>query len=228
MEFNKLANTNSGSSANMSVVRGGKSTFVTSSDKMGVQALLPEAHKMLSGLFAAYGLQYPEINMADPKFKDKAVAVGKVAEIAQTNTAALEQMLKHTASLMAGQIKLAEFYAASTQIVVEGKKRIDAATAQSFLTVADYQKHSASLADKVNRKLQLLDKKYELVGQLGEGKLATALNLIEAQKGAGEKRQQATQQLHNKRQDILAAAGIKREKDREYIRYGHLAGAGAR
>src|SRR5579883_374076 len=235
MEFDKLQNTD----PNLTVIGGGKSdgksggggklaagNFTTSPEVMGAQSLLPQAQQMLSGLFQSYGLQYPEINMGDPKLKDKVVAVGKVAEVAKTNMVALEQMLQHTATLMAGQIKLAEFYSASTQIVVEGKKRIDAATAQSFLALAGYQQATNALKEKVGRKLQILEKRTELAGQLGEGKLQTALNLIDAQKEAGDKRQKATQDLHTKRQQLLAATGISREKDKEQIRYGHLVGAG--
>ncbi len=220
MEFEKLDNN---SSQKLSVVSGGKvGAFKTNPNQMGVQALLPEAQAMLQGLFAAHGLQFTEINMADPKFKEKVVAVGKVAEIAKVNVTALEQMLKHTATLMAGQVKLAEFYAASTQIVVEGKKRIDRATANSFLALADHQRHTQSLSQKVERKIKALDAKYELVGQLGEGKLQTSLKLIEAQKQAGEKREEATKELQNQRQELLASAATRRQKDKEYIRVGHL------
>ncbi len=219
MEFNKLTNTND---RQMSVVKGGKGDFSTNAAQMGKQAALPQAISMLQGLYQSYGLQFPDINLADPKFKDKVVAVGKVAEVARLNTKALAQMLKHTATLMAGQVKLAEFYAASTNIVVEGKKRIDKSTADAFLALADYNKHAQSLTAKVDRKVKALDAKYELMGQLGEGKLKTSLQLIENQKQAGEKRQAATAQLQQTRQELLASVGIKRQKDTEYIRYGHL------
>lgn len=220
MEFEKLDNN---LSQRLSVVGGGLGgAFNTNPAQMGNQALLPEGAAMLQGLYAAYGMQFTEINMGDPKLKDKAVAVGKVAEIAKVNMTALEQMLKHTATLMAGQVKLAEFYAASTQIVVSGKKRIDRATANSFLALADYQRHTQSLASKVDRKIKALDAKYELVGQLGEGKLSTSLKLIESQKQAGEKREEVTLELQQKRQELLASVATRRQKDREYIRTGHL------
>ncbi len=220
MEFEKLSNN---APQSLSVVGGGKAgSFKTNPTQMGNQALLPETQSMLQGLFAAYGMQFPEINMGDAKLKDKTVALGKVAEIAKVNMTALEQMLKHTATLMAGQVKLAEFYAASTEIVVEGKKRIDRATANSFLALADYQRHTQSLSQKVDRKIKALDAKYELVGQLGEGKLSTSLKLIESQKQAGEKRQEVTEELQQKRQELLASAATKRQRDREYIRTGHL------
>lgn len=208
----------------MTVVNGrnGTSSFNITSNQMASQALLPEAQSMLQGLFAANGLQFTEINMADASFKDKVVAVGKVAEIVKVNTSALKEMLKHTAALMQGQVRLAEFYAASTQIIVEGKKHIDRATANAFLTLADYQKHSTALSAKVDRKVKALDAKYELVGQLGEGKLQTSLNLIQAQKNAGEQREENTRQLQETRQQLLATAAINRQKDREFVRVGHL------
>ncbi|TBR56383.1 hypothetical protein B4U84_30180 [Westiellopsis prolifica IICB1] len=219
MEFKKLTTTNQ---SQMSVVKGGKGDFSTAPAQMGKQAALPQAISMLQGLYQSYGLQFPDINMQDPAFKEKVVAVGKVAEVARLNTKALAQMLKHTATLMAGQVKLAEFYAASTNIVIEGKKRLDKSTADAFLALADYNKHAQSLTAKVDRKVKALDAKYELMGQLGEGKLKTSLQLIENQKQAGEKRQAATAELQQTRQELLASVGIKRQKDAEYIRYGHL------
>jgi len=64
----KLATTNS----KMTTTNGGNgsSGFNVDGTKMGDAALLPQAKGMLQGLFKAYGLQFPEINMADPKLKD--------------------------------------------------------------------------------------------------------------------------------------------------------------
>lgn len=209
------------SSSKLTPISGGKD-FKLDSKKMGVQALLPQAKQMLEGLFSTYGLQYPEISMSDPKFKERVVAVGKVAEVAKTNMTALEQMLKHTATLMKGQVKLAEFYQASTAIVVEGKKRIDKSTANAFLTLADYNKHTTSLQGKVQRKVQALDARYELIAELGEGKLQSSLKLIAKQKEAGAKRVTESEALSTERQALLEQTRLKRQKDREYIRTGHL------
>ncbi|MBD2773188.1 hypothetical protein [Iningainema tapete] len=223
MEFEKLGNNDP---QKLTAINGKKGNgFTTNPKQMGSQALLPEAQTMLQGLFESNGLKWEPINMADPKFKDKVVAANKVAEVVRTNTAALPQMLKNVAMLMQGQVKLAEFYAASTQIVVDGKKCIDRATANAFLALADYQRYGQSLSQKVDRKIKALDAKYELIGELGEGKLQTSLKLIEAQKQAGEQRLEATEDLQKKRQDLLAATAIKRQKDKEYIRLGHLATA---
>lgn len=223
MEFDKLSKSNNNSK--LTSIEGGKGEFKTDPKTMGVQALLPQAKQMLEGLFAAYGLEYPDINMGDPKFKDKVVAVGKVAEVARINMTALNQMLKHTATLMQGQVKLAEFYAASTAIVVEGKKRIDRATADAFLNLADYNKQSKALKGKVNRKIQQLDAKYELMAELGEGKLQSSLKLIETQKQTGAKRIADTEATRESRQKLIDQTRVSRAKERNYIATGHLKGS---
>ncbi len=223
MEFNKLAKSQHNTQGNqLSNSKEGKGGLKLDPKSMGSQALLPQAKTMLTGLFSSYGLQFPEINMGDPKLKDKVVAIGKVAEIAKVNVTALKQLLRHTKSLMDGQVALAQFYASATDIVVDGKKKIDRATVEAFLSLMDYNKHSQALASKVERRLKALDAKYELVGQLGEGKLQTSLKLIESQKQAGEKRQENTRQLQAEREKLLTSAQIKRQKEREFIRVGHL------
>lgn len=225
MEFHQLGISNNNSKLASIEGGGGKGEFKTDPKLMGVQALLPQAKQMLGGLFAAYGLEYPDIKMNDPKLKDKVVAVGKVAEVARINMTALNQMLKHTATLMQGQVKLAEFYAASTAIVVEGKKRIDRATADAFLNLADYNKQSKALKGKVDRKIQQLDAKYELMAELGEGKLQSSLKLVQKQKQTGAKRIADTEATRESRQELLDQTRVKRTKDRDYITTGHLKGS---
>jgi hypothetical protein len=212
MEFKKFKELNSN---NFEAPPGSK-------DVMGEQAALPQARSLLEQLFRSYGLEFPQIDMADPKFKDKVVAIGKVAEIAKTNIKALEQMLMHTASLMAGQVKLADFYESATQIVVEGKKRIDRSTADAFLALAEYNKYGQYLAGKVERKMKALNARYELLSNLAEGKLKTSLQLLENQKQAGEKRRQDSLEVYKARQELLNSASVRRQNEQEYIKYGHL------
>ena len=177
MEFKKnKSSKNTGGLAKSSggkvtpIRKGGNGSFnlnPTSVSGSQVLAVNPQAQSMLESLFGEFGLQLPELNMGDPNLSKKVVEIGKVAEVARKNKAAVRTLLKHVGALMSAEVTKAQFYDAATQIVIEGKRTIDRATANAFLSLYNYNKSVDHLQGAVERKTQAIDAQYEYLGQMG-------------------------------------------------------------
>ena len=232
MEFKKnKSSKNTGGLAKSSggkvtpIRKGGNGSFnlnPTSVSGSQVLAVNPQAQSMLESLFGEFGLQLPELNMGDPNLSKKVVEIGKVAEVARKNKAAVRTLLKHVGALMSAEVTKAQFYDAATQIVIEGKRTIDRATANAFLSLYNYNKSVDHLQGAVERKTQAIDAQYEYLGQMGDKRLQSGINWIKSKEQQGAKRITENEKTRKQRATLFSAVQSKRAKDVEYARYGHL------
>ncbi len=182
----------------------------------------PQAKAMIDALFARFGVEYPELNGADPQLTEKVVALKKVAAIAQKNIAAVKEMFGIAQKFANFEATKAEAEAAIGRVVIDGKKRIDKATAALFLDVYAYNKGVNHLEQKVNRRVQAVDAQFDSLAALGDGQLQSSLAWIQNKEQMGAERISNTNEARQERVNLLKGHAAQRRKEKEYLRYGHL------